>query len=49
MLNYREFRKNLPKYLNKVNKNEKVVIVRRSTVQNVVIISMREYNAINET
>jgi len=49
VLNYTEFRKNLTKSLNKVNDDAKIVIVSRSKGKNVVVMSLEEYNSINET
>jgi antitoxin YefM len=49
VLNYTEFRKNLTKSLNKVNDDSEVVIVSRSKGKNVVVMSLEEYNSINET
>ncbi len=49
VLNYTEFRKNLTKSLNKVNDDAEVVVVSRSRGKNVVVMSLEEYNSINET
>lgn len=49
VLNYTEFRKNLTKSLNKVNEDGEVVVVSRSKGKNVVVMSLEEYNSINET
>jgi antitoxin YefM len=49
VLNYTEFRKNLTKSLNKVNDDAEVVVVSRSKGKNVVVMSLEEYNSINET
>ena len=49
VLNYTEFRKNLTKSLNKVNDDSEVVVVSRSKGKNVVVMSLEEYNSINET
>ena len=49
VLNYTEFRKNLTKSLNKVNDDSEIVIVSRSKGKNVVVMSLEEYNSINET
>ncbi len=49
VLNYTEFRKNLTKNLNKVNDDAEIVIVSRSKGKNVVVMSLEEYNSINET
>ncbi len=49
VLNYTEFRKNLTKSLNKVNDDAEIVIVSRSKGKNVVVMSLEEFNSINET
>jgi antitoxin YefM len=49
VLNYTEFRKNLTKSLNRVNDDKEVVVVSRSKGKNVVVMSLEEYNSINET
>jgi antitoxin YefM len=49
VLNYTEFRKNLTKSLNKVNDDADIVLVSRSKGKNVVVMSLEEYNSINET
>lgn len=49
VLNYTEFRKNLTKNLNKVSDDAETVIVSRSKGKNVVVMSLDEYNSINET
>lgn len=49
VLNYTEFRKNLTKNLNKVNDDQEIVVVSRSKGKNVVVMSLEEYNSINET
>ncbi len=49
VLNYTEFRKNLTKSLNKVNEDSEMLIVSRSKGKNVVVISLEEFNSINET
>ncbi len=49
VLNYTEFRKNLTKNLNKVNDDAEIMIVSRSKGKNVVVMSLTEYNSINET
>ena len=49
VLNFTEFRKNLTKNLNKVNDDAEIVIVSRSKGKNVVVMSLEEYNSINET
>ena len=49
VLNYTEFRKNLAQSLNKVNEDAEIIIVSRSKGKNVVVMSLEEYNSINET
>ena len=49
VLNYTEFRQNLTRSLNKVNENQEIIIVSRSKGKNVVVMSLEEYNSINET
>lgn len=49
VVNYSEFRKNLAEHLNMVNENDEIVIVSRSKGKNVVVMSLDEYNSINET
>jgi antitoxin YefM len=49
VLNYTEFRKNLTKSLNKVNDDAEIVVVSRSKGKTVVVMSLEEYNSINET
>ena len=49
VLNYTEFRKNLTKNLNKVNEDQEIVVVSRNKGKNVVVMSLEEYNSINET
>ncbi|MES2848392.1 MAG: type II toxin-antitoxin system prevent-host-death family antitoxin [Bacteroidota bacterium] len=49
VLNYTEFRKNLTQSLNKVNDDAEIVVVSRSKGKNVVVMSLEEYNAIQET
>ena len=49
VLNYTEFRKNLTKTLNKINDDAEIVVVSRSKGKNVVVMSLEEYNAIQET
>lgn len=49
VVNYTEFRKNLTKNLNKVNDDAEIVVVSRSKGKNVVVMSLEEYNAIQET
>lgn len=49
VVNYTEFRNNLAESLNAVNDDKEVVIVSRSKGKNVVVMSLEEYNAIQET
>ena len=49
VVNYTEFRKSLTKNLNKVNDDAEIVIVSRSKGKNVVVMSLEEYNGIQET
>jgi antitoxin YefM len=49
VVNYTEFRNNLAESLNVVNNDKEIVIVSRSKGKNVVVMSLEEYNAIQET
>ena len=49
VLNYTEFRNKLTENLNRVNENSETLIVSRSKGKNVVVMSLEEYNAIQET
>lgn len=49
VLNFTEFRNNLAENLNLVNDNSEIVIVSRSKGKNVVVMSLEEYNSIQET
>jgi antitoxin YefM len=49
VVNYTEFRNNLTESLNLVNDDGDIVIVSRSKGKNVVVMSLEEYNAIQET
>ena len=49
VVNYSEFRNHLAENLNKVNDDNEIVIVSRSKGKNVVVMSLDEYNSINET
>lgn len=49
VVNYTEFRNNLAESLNTVNNDKEIVIVSRSKGKNVVVMSLEEYNAIQET
>ncbi|BDD12925.1 hypothetical protein FUAX_53570 (plasmid) [Fulvitalea axinellae] len=47
--NYTEFRKDLKKYLDRVEEDGETLIVKRGSGEGTVTISMREYNAMLET
>jgi antitoxin YefM len=49
IVNYTEFRNNLAESLNMVNDNSEIVVVSRSKGKNVVVMSLEEYNSIQET
>jgi antitoxin YefM len=49
VVNYTEFRKKLAENLDMVNDNNELVVVSRSKGQNVVVMSLEEYNSIQET
>lgn len=49
VLNYTEFRNNLAESLNAVNEDGDIVVVSRSKGKNVVVMSLDEYNSIQET
>ncbi|MEO7316879.1 MAG: type II toxin-antitoxin system prevent-host-death family antitoxin [Ginsengibacter sp.] len=49
VLNYTEFRKELKASLDKVSNDEEIIIVSRGKDKNVVLISLNEYNSLNET
>jgi antitoxin YefM len=49
VVNYTEFRNNLAESLNIVNDDGDIVIVSRSKGKNVVVMSLEEYNSIQET
>lgn len=49
VVNYTEFRNNLAKSLNIVNDDGDIVIVSRSKGKNVVVMSLEEYNSMQET
>lgn len=49
VVNYTEFRNNLAETLNTVNDEGDIVIVSRSKGKNVVVMSLEEYNSIQET
>ena len=47
--NYTEFRTHLKKYLDEVEQNQEMLIVKRGTGNGTVMLSLDEYNAIMET
>lgn len=47
--NFSEFRTNLKKYLDNVEDNNEILIVKRKTGKGTVMISLDEYNSIMET
>jgi len=49
VVNYTEFRNHLTENLNKVNDDGDIVVVSRSKGKNVVVMSLEQYNSINET
>ena len=49
VVNYTEFRNNLAESLNSVNDDGDIVVVARSKGKNVVVMSLEEYNSIQET
>ncbi|HTI10771.1 MAG TPA: type II toxin-antitoxin system prevent-host-death family antitoxin [Puia sp.] len=49
VVNYTEFRNNLAESLNRVNDNNDIVVVSRNKGKNVVVMSLEEYNSIQET
>ena len=49
VVNYTEFRNKLAENLNQVNEDSEIMIVSRSKRKNVVVMSLEEYNAIQET
>jgi antitoxin YefM len=49
VLNYSTFRAKLKENLDLVSQSDETVIVNRSKGDNVVVISLKEYNAIQET
>ncbi len=49
VVNYTEFRNRLAESLNMVNDNSEIVVVSRSKGKNVVVMSLEEYNSIQET
>jgi antitoxin YefM len=49
VVNYTEFRNTLAESLNAVNDDGDIVVVSRSKGKNVVVMSLEEYNSIQET
>jgi prevent-host-death family protein len=49
VVNYTEFRNNLTENLNVVNDDGDIVVVSRSKGKNVVVMSLEEYNSLQET
>lgn len=49
VINFSEFRAGLKAKLDSVSKDNEIVIVNRPQNENVVLISLKEYNAIQET
>jgi len=47
--NYTEFRISLKKYLDKVEENNEILIIKRGSGKGTVLISLDEYNSIMET
>lgn len=47
--NYTEFRTNMAESLNAVSDNSEIVVVSRSKGKNVVVMSLDEYNSLQET
>ena len=47
--NFSEFRNNLKSYLDDVEENHETLIVKRSKGKGTVVISLEEYNSMNET
>ena len=47
--NYSEFRGDLKKYLDNVEKNNETLIIKRSKGRGAVLISLEEYNSMMET
>ncbi|MBL1214625.1 MAG: type II toxin-antitoxin system Phd/YefM family antitoxin [Ignavibacteriae bacterium] len=48
-INYKEFRNGLKKFLDQVENNKEILIVKRGTGGGTVVISLDEYNSIMET
>jgi antitoxin YefM len=49
VLNYSELRKNLAEHLNQVAEENELLVISRGEGKNVVLISLDDYNALNET
>ena len=49
VVNYTEFRTGLAENLNAVSDNSEIVVVSRTKGKNVVVMSLEEYNSIQET
>ena len=49
VVNYTEFRNNLAESLNVVSDDSEIVVVARSKGKNVVVMSLDEYNSLQET
>ena len=49
VVNFTEFRNNLAESLNLVNDDGDIVVVSRNKGKNVVVMSLEEYNSIQET
>ena len=49
VVNYTEFRNNLAENLNMVNENSEIVVVSRSKGKTVVVMSLEEFNSMQET
>jgi antitoxin YefM len=49
VVNYSEFRSDLKNYLDKVEDNNEILILKRKSGKGAVIISLDEYNSIMET
>jgi len=47
--NYTEFRKDLKDYLDSVEENQEILIIKRGSGKGAVLISLEEYNSIMET
>lgn len=46
--NYSEFRSGLKRYLDEVEDNNDTLIIKRSTGKGTILISLEEYNSMNE-